>query len=94
MIVTSGKLRTMRLLYARGDSYAGIAGIVGVSKDTVRYWARKRPDLFPPREVRDEAWWREKLPEVEGWPAAAAARRLGCHRHTVWKWRRLIDGTR
>lgn len=94
MRVTHNTLAFMSKLHAYGLSQRRIADMVGVSHGTVCYWMRRHPDMFPPREKRDEAWWREKLPEVEGLPDSTAARKLGCDRHTVWKWRRLLDGTR
>lgn len=93
MIVTSSTLRAMRLLYARGESYEGIAGILGVSKGTVCYWARKDRGAFP-RRTHGREWWEDALKTVDGLPAPTAARRLGCDKGTVYKWRRLIDGTR
>ena len=87
-------LESAARLHAQGRSQRSIAETIGVSRATIGYWMRTRPDMFPPREKRDEAWWREKLPEVEGLPDSTAARKLGCNRRTVWKWRRLLDGTR
>ena len=87
-------LESAARLHAQGRSQRSIAETIGVSRATIGYWMRTRPDMFPPRERRDESWWREKLPEVEGLPDSTAARKLGCNRRTVWKWRRLIDDAR
>lgn len=87
-------LESAARLHAQGRSQRSIAETIGVSRATIAYWMGKHPDMFPPREKRDEAWWREKLHEVEGLPDSTAARKLGCNRRTVWKWRRLIDDAR
>lgn len=92
--VTRRQLEFMSRLYMDGMSQRKIAEAVELSRGTVAYWMGKNPDMFPPREKRDESWWRRKLPEVEGLNNSVAARKLGCHRRTVWKWRRLIDDAR
>ena len=92
--VTRRQLEFMSWLYMKGMSQRKIAEAVELDRGTVAYWMGKHPDLFPPREKRDESWWRRKLPEIEGLPDSTAARKLGCDRHTVWKWRRLLNGTR
>lgn len=92
--MTCRQLEVMAGMHAKGMSQRSIADSAGVSRGTLCYWMKRRPDLFPPREKRDEAWWRKKLPEIEGLPDSTAARKLGCNRHTVWKWRRRLHDAR
>jgi len=87
-------LESASRLYGQGKSQRMIADSLGISRGTLCYWMGARPDMFPPRGKRDESWWRRKLPEIEGLSDSTAARKLGCDRHTVWKWRRRLHDAR
>lgn len=87
-------LESASRLYGQGKSQRMIADSLGISRGTLCYWMGVRPDMFPPRERMDSKWWRGKLADVEGLSDSAAARKLGCNRRTVWKWRRLLDDAR
>lgn len=90
-VMTVRMLESAARLYADGRPQRAIAESLGICRGTLDYWMRARPDLFPPRS-RGREWWEAHLGEVEGLSASEAARRLGCHRHTVWRWRRMLCG--
>lgn len=54
--VTRRQLEFMSWLYMKGMSQRKIAEAVELDRGTVAYWMGRHPDLFPPREKRDEAW--------------------------------------
>lgn len=89
MKLTTKKVDALVHLYASGMTYQHIADVLGVQKSTLTYWLRQRRDACP-RRTHDEGWWREQLSEWRALPASVLARKLGCNRCTVYKWRKRL----
>ena len=91
--LTSGTIAALMAMWERGMGAKELAEAAGVSYDSLWNYIRRHRDQFPHRN-HHEAWWRERLAEVEGLSCSEAARRIGCSAESVSHWRMRLDDRR